>query len=73
MAHQGSSTPSSESRVCLLDRESVLTAAIVQTDVVPVNPATLNQWTHKPYDAHEDDDGWIWGRGVADCKNTVRA
>jgi acetylornithine deacetylase/succinyl-diaminopimelate desuccinylase-like protein len=24
-----------------------------------------------PITGHVDEDGWIWGRGVADCKNTL--
>ncbi|GAA5902875.1 hypothetical protein JCM5296_006320 [Sporobolomyces johnsonii] len=40
-------------------------------DVVPVNKATESQWTHPPFEAHQDEDGWIWGRGSADCKNTL--
>jgi hypothetical protein len=39
-------------------------------DVVPVNPSTLNQWTHNPFDG-VIEDGWVWGRGAADCKNQV--
>ncbi|KAL8277506.1 hypothetical protein RQP46_010061 [Phenoliferia psychrophenolica] len=40
-------------------------------DVVPVNPSTVDQWTHEPFSGHQDADGWIWGRGSADCKNTL--
>ncbi|KAM0754519.1 carboxypeptidase S [Meredithblackwellia eburnea MCA 4105] len=40
-------------------------------DVVPVNPATVDQWTYPPFGGHQDEDGWIWGRGSADCKNTL--
>ncbi|BGP42648.1 hypothetical protein JCM10449v2_006660 [Rhodotorula kratochvilovae] len=40
-------------------------------DTVPVNPSTVDQWTYPPFDAHLDEDGWIWGRGTADCKNTL--
>ncbi|TNY18491.1 hypothetical protein DMC30DRAFT_51975 [Rhodotorula diobovata] len=40
-------------------------------DVVPVNPSTVDQWTYPPFDAHLDESGWIWGRGTADCKNTL--
>jgi acetylornithine deacetylase/succinyl-diaminopimelate desuccinylase-like protein len=38
------------------------------TDVVPAEPA---MWTHPPFDAVLDDDGWIWGRGALDMKNEV--
>ncbi|SCV73519.1 BQ2448_7445 [Microbotryum intermedium] len=40
-------------------------------DVVPVNPSTESQWTHDPFSGHVDSDGWIWGRGTTDCKNTL--
>ncbi|KAK4046897.1 hypothetical protein OIO90_006405 [Microbotryomycetes sp. JL221] len=40
-------------------------------DVVPVNPSTVDRWTHEPFSGDLDDQGWIWGRGAADCKNTL--
>ncbi|KIY67309.1 carboxypeptidase S [Cylindrobasidium torrendii FP15055 ss-10] len=36
-------------------------------DVVPVDPTTVEQWTHPPYSGHYDGT-WIWGRGSADDK-----
>ncbi|KAF5331478.1 hypothetical protein D9758_015499 [Tetrapyrgos nigripes] len=36
-------------------------------DVVPVDPTTLDQWTHSPYSGHYDGT-WIWGRGSVDDK-----
>jgi acetylornithine deacetylase/succinyl-diaminopimelate desuccinylase-like protein len=36
------------------------------TDVVP---ADSQAWTHPPFDAHLDNDGFIWGRGTVDMKN----
>ncbi|GAA5938633.1 M20 family metallopeptidase [Sporobolomyces koalae] len=42
-------------------------------DVVPVNNATAALWTHSPYAATQDADGWIWARGTTDCKNTLVA
>ncbi len=36
------------------------------TDVVP---ADASDWAHPPFDAHVDDDGWLWGRGAVDMKN----
>ncbi|PBK99207.1 carboxypeptidase S [Armillaria gallica] len=36
-------------------------------DVVPVDPTTVEQWTHPPYSGHFDGT-WIWGRGCADDK-----
>ncbi|KAJ7071683.1 hypothetical protein C8F01DRAFT_1111423 [Mycena amicta] len=41
-------------------------------DTVPVPLETVSRWTHPPFDAHLDDEGWIWGRGAADCKNLLR-
>lgn len=46
------------------------------TDTVPVEPSTLNLWTHPPFSGRIDDEvdgGWIWGRGTADTKGTVTA
>ncbi|KAM0791887.1 hypothetical protein ACM66B_004142 [Microbotryomycetes sp. NB124-2] len=40
-------------------------------DVVPVNPSTVDRWQHEPFSGDLDDDGWVWGRGAADCKNTL--
>ncbi|KAI0150143.1 peptidase family M20/M25/M40 [Xylariaceae sp. FL1272] len=39
-------------------------------DVVPVDVATENQWTHPPFDGHFDGR-YLWGRGSNDCKNVV--
>jgi acetylornithine deacetylase/succinyl-diaminopimelate desuccinylase-like protein len=41
-------------------------ALMGHTDVVP---ADHQAWTHPPFDAHLDDDGFIWGRGTVDMKN----
>ncbi|GAA5972509.1 hypothetical protein JCM11641_001876 [Rhodosporidiobolus odoratus] len=40
-------------------------------DTVPVPDSTVDRWTHPPFDAHLDDEGWIWGRGTTDCRNTL--
>jgi Gly-Xaa carboxypeptidase len=47
-------------------------------DTVPVNPATVDQWTYPPWsgeitrDATPETPGtWIWGRGSSDCKNSL--
>lgn len=48
-------------------RPVVLTA---HQDVVPVSGATLDQWTHPPYEGVFDGDQ-LWGRGLADCKNLL--
>ncbi len=41
-------------------------ALMGHTDVVP---ADHKDWAHPPFDAHLDDDGFIWGRGTVDMKN----
>ncbi|MCV2885869.1 M20 family peptidase [Aestuariibacter sp. AA17] len=42
------------------------------TDVVPVDEATLNNWTHAPFSGEVTHDA-IWGRGAMDDKVTVLA
>ncbi len=39
-------------------------------DVVPVDPATLNEWVHPPFTTGVID-GWVWGRGTLDCKGQL--
>ncbi|RPD64385.1 carboxypeptidase S [Lentinus tigrinus ALCF2SS1-7] len=41
-------------------------------DVVPVEPATVDQWIHPPYSGHFDGE-WIWGRGSCDDKSDLVA
>ena len=43
-------------------------ALMGHTDVVP---ADAQDWTHPPFGAHLDDDGYIWGRGTCDMKNEL--
>ena len=43
-------------------------ALMGHTDVVP---ADAKDWTHPPFGAHLDDDGYIWGRGTCDMKNEL--
>ncbi|MBO0845670.1 MAG: M20/M25/M40 family metallo-hydrolase [Nocardioides sp.] len=45
-------------------------AFVGHTDVVPCDP---RDWTHPPFAAVLDDDGWLWGRGAVDMKNEVAA
>jgi acetylornithine deacetylase/succinyl-diaminopimelate desuccinylase-like protein len=45
-------------------------AFVGHTDVVPCDP---RDWTHPPFDAVLDDDGWLWGRGAVDMKDEVAA
>lgn len=40
------------------------------TDVVPVEGAALEAWTHPPY-AGVIEDGYVWGRGAIDVKSGV--
>ncbi|BEJ12254.1 hypothetical protein CspHIS471_0207140 [Cutaneotrichosporon sp. HIS471] len=42
-------------------------------DVVPVNEVTWKFWTHPPFDAYMDNNGWVWGRGTTDMKSTLVA
>ena len=37
-------------------------------DVVPVFP---DKWDHPPFSAHKTDDGWIYGRGTQDMKESM--
>jgi acetylornithine deacetylase/succinyl-diaminopimelate desuccinylase-like protein len=37
------------------------------TDVVPADDAAA--WTHPPFAAHLDAEGYVWGRGAIDMKN----
>jgi len=39
-------------------------------DVVPVDPATAENWTHPPFSGAVSD-GMVWGRGTMDDKSTV--
>ncbi len=45
-------------------------AFVGHTDVVPADP---RDWTHPPFEAVVDDDGWLYGRGAVDMKNEVAA
>ncbi|KAI5480436.1 peptidase family M20/M25/M40 [Pseudohyphozyma bogoriensis] len=48
------------------------TMFMAHVDVVPVNPATVDDWTHPPYSGFFDGRH-LWGRGSVDCKDTVSA
>ncbi|GAA6012255.1 hypothetical protein JCM11491_007073 [Sporobolomyces phaffii] len=41
-------------------------------DVVPVDPSTLDQWTHPPWKGFYDGE-YLWGRGSVDDKHAVSA
>lgn len=45
-------------------------AFVGHLDVVPADP---RGWTHPPFAAVVDEDGWLWGRGAIDMKNEVAA
>jgi acetylornithine deacetylase/succinyl-diaminopimelate desuccinylase-like protein len=45
-------------------------ALVGHSDVVP---ADARDWTHPPFAAVLDDDGYLWGRGAVDMKNEVAA
>ena len=45
-------------------------AFVGHTDVVPADP---RDWTHPPFEAVVDDDGYLYGRGAVDMKNEVAA
>jgi len=52
------------------DPDAPSLAFVGHTDVVPVDG---QDWTHPPFEAVLDDDGWLWGRGAVDMKNEVAA
>ena len=39
-------------------------------DVVPVLAETRHLWKYEPFSGHFDGE-YVWGRGAADCKNTL--
>ncbi|MGH8677735.1 MAG: M20 family peptidase [Burkholderiales bacterium] len=41
-------------------------------DVVPADPATLQNWTHRPFSG-DIAEGFVWGRGTLDDKGCVMA
>ena len=43
-------------------------ALMGHTDVVPAEAA---DWQYSPFEAHLDDDGFVWGRGTCDMKNEL--
>lgn len=46
------------------------TVLMAHQDVVPVAEDTVDQWTYPPFSGAFDGK-LIWGRGAADCKNTL--
>ena len=45
-------------------------AFVGHLDVVPADP---RDWTHPPFEAVVDDEGYLYGRGAVDMKNEVAA
>lgn len=43
---------------------------VAHMDVVPVEPETLPDWLHPPFDG-EISEGFVWGRGTMDCKGLL--
>ncbi|KAL1691810.1 hypothetical protein GGG16DRAFT_112730 [Schizophyllum commune] len=41
---------------------------LAHQDVVPVNPQSVDEWTHPPFSGHFDGER-IWGRGASDDKS----
>ena len=48
------------------------TLLMAHQDVVPVPDATIDAWTHPPFEGVYDGS-YIWGRGASDCKNQLIA
>jgi Gly-Xaa carboxypeptidase len=48
------------------------TLLMAHQDVVPVPDATVDAWTHPPFEGVYDGS-YIWGRGASDCKNQLIA
>ena len=42
------------------------------SDVVPIEPGTLDDWTHPPFEG-AIAGGYVWGRGTMDCKGQLIA
>lgn len=70
MAHMDTG-PSFAPRLCAPLDVSLTPRRFAPT--VPVPDYTVDRWTYAPWSGHVDSDGWIWGRGAADCKNTLLA
>ena len=54
------------------DEQLKPTLLMAHQDVVPVPDATLDSWTHPPFDGVFDGK-YIWGRGSTDCKSPLMA
>ncbi|KAH9851926.1 carboxypeptidase S [Lenzites betulinus] len=54
------------------DKSGLPIVLAAHQDVVPVEPATANDWVHPPYSGLYDGE-WIWGRGTCDDKSDLIA
>lgn len=54
------------------DKDLKPTLLMAHQDVVPVPDATVDAWTHPPFEGVYDGT-FIWGRGASDCKNQLIA
>jgi len=52
------------------DPDAPSLAFVGHTDVVPADP---RDWTHPPFEAVVDDNGYLYGRGAVDMKDEVAA
>lgn len=50
------------------------TLLMAHQDTVPVPDSTIDEWTYPPWSGYIDNEkGYVWGRGAADCKNQLTA
>ncbi|KAI0352325.1 carboxypeptidase S [Trametes cingulata] len=54
------------------DESALPVVMAAHQDVVPVEPATADDWIHPPYSGFYDGE-WIWGRGSCDDKSDLIA
>jgi len=66
------SAPGRATLVSRLKGDGTLPALLLMghTDVVTAEP---DKWDHGPFSGHVDEDGYIYGRGAVDMKQTVAA
>lgn len=70
-AHQGECAikPCPGMLPSFVSRGSLFPASIVSSDVVPVNPTTVDEWVYPPFSGYfNSSTGLIWGRGASDDK-----
>ncbi|KAJ3366351.1 hypothetical protein GGF31_008079 [Allomyces arbusculus] len=47
------------------------TLFMAHSDVVPVPAGSETKWKYPPFAGHVDEEGFVWGRGVVDCKGNM--